>query len=139
MSKESQYLKEIVSILKTSSMDDMIYKSLLSQQKVFIESNFELREENKKLKEELAIARKQLEELQQPKEDAPTYTVKLDGSEVYEAVKKAADEFKRELEKEEQPNDIILYDKNNPDKKVVINNKGIRLYEGDILLTSTTK
>lgn len=36
------------------------------------------------------------EELQQPKDDTPTYTVKLDGSKVYEAVKKAADEFKRE-------------------------------------------
>jgi len=138
MSKESQYLKEIVSILKTSSMDDSIYKSLLSQQKVFIESNFELREENKQLKEELAIARKQLEELQQPKEDTSTYTVKLEGSEVYKAVKKVADEVKRDLEKEEQPNDIILYDKNNPDKKVVFTNKGIRLYEGDIL-TSTIK
>ncbi|UBH10084.1 hypothetical protein [Macrococcus armenti] len=138
MSKESHYLKEIISILKTSSMDDSIYKSLLSQQKVFIESNFELREENKKLKEELAITRKQLEELQQPKEDVSTYTVKLDGSEVYDAVKKVADEFTKELEKKEQPNDIILYDKNNPDNKVVINNKGIRLYEGDIL-TSKTK
>lgn len=30
------------------------------------------------------------------KEDTPTYTVKIDSSEVYEAVKKAADEFKEE-------------------------------------------
>lgn len=35
------------------------------------------------------------------KNDTPTYTVKLDGSEVYEAVKKATDEFTKELEKEE--------------------------------------
>lgn len=105
--------------------------------KALYHDNLEI--ENKKLKEELAITRKQLEELQQPKMGNPTCTVKLDGSEVYEAVKKAADEFAKELEKEEQSNDIILYDKNDPDKKVVFTNKGIRLYEGDILLTSTTK
>lgn len=35
------------------------------------------------------------------KDDTPTYTVKLDGSEVYKAVKKAADEVMKELEKEE--------------------------------------
>lgn len=111
------------------------YNELYS--KYLYHDNLEI--ENKQLKEELAIARKQLEELQQPKMGNPTCTVKLDGSEVYEAVKKAADEFTKELEKEEQPNNIILYDKNNPDKKVVFTNKGIRLYEGDILLTSTTK
>lgn len=89
---------------------------------------------NKQLKEELAIAHKQLEELQQPKDDTPTYTVKLDGSEVYEAVKKAADEFKRDLEKKERKlirkiqydalekwlddrRGIIAYDKNNPKKE----------------------
>ncbi|TDL39397.1 hypothetical protein EVU91_04435 [Macrococcoides bohemicum] len=33
------------------------------------------------------------------KEDTPTYTVKIDSSEVYEAVKKAADEFKEEQKK----------------------------------------
>ncbi|PKE72980.1 hypothetical protein CW665_02480 [Macrococcoides caseolyticum] len=61
-----------------------------------------LEKENKMLKEDLAIVHKHLEELQQPKEDTSTYTVKLDGSEVYEAVKKVADEFKEELEKEEK-------------------------------------
>lgn len=74
------------------------YNELYS--KALYHDNLEI--ENKQLKEELAITRKQLEELQQPKEDAPTYTVKLDGSEVYEAVKKAADEVKRDLEKEER-------------------------------------
>lgn len=97
---------------------------------------------NKQLKEELAIAHKQLEELQQPKDDTPTYTVKLDGSEVYEAVKKAADEFKRDLEKKERKlirkiqydalekwlddrRGIIAYDKNNPKKGILINDNGI--------------
>ncbi len=68
------------------------YNELYS--KALYHENLEI--ENKQLKEELAIAHKQLEELQQPKDDTPTYTVKLDGSKVYEAVKKAADEFKRE-------------------------------------------
>lgn len=67
--------------------------------KALYHENLEI--ENKQLKEELAIAHKQLEELQQPKDDTPTYTVKLDGSKVYKAVKKAADEFMKELEKEE--------------------------------------
>lgn len=82
------------------------------------------------------------EELQQPKEDTPTYTVKLDGSEVYEAVKKAADEVKRDLEKKERKlirkiqydalekwlderRGIIAYDKNNPKKGILINDNGI--------------
>ncbi|PKE47242.1 hypothetical protein [Macrococcoides caseolyticum] len=56
----------------------------------------DLKEENEKLKEELTNTLKQLEVVKQPKDDTPTYTVKLDGSKVYEAVKKAADEFKRE-------------------------------------------
>ncbi|PKF21655.1 hypothetical protein CW684_04490 [Macrococcoides caseolyticum] len=94
----------------------------------------DLKVENKQLKEELAIAHKQLEELQQPKDDTPTCTVKLDGSEVYEAVKKVADEFTKELEKEERKQirkiqydalqnwlderrGIIAYDKNNPKKR----------------------
>lgn len=102
----------------------------------------DLKEENEKLKEELAIAHKQLEELQQPKEDTSTYTVKLDGSEVYEAVKKVADEVKRDLEKEERKlirkiqhdalekwlderRGIIAYDKNNPKKGILINDNGI--------------
>ncbi|HCD19407.1 hypothetical protein C7R57_03360 [Macrococcoides caseolyticum subsp. caseolyticum] len=82
------------------------------------------------------------EELQQPKDDTPTYTVKLDGSEVYEAVKKAADEVKRDLEKKERKlirkiqydalekwlderRGIIAYDKNNPKKGILINDNGI--------------
>lgn len=74
------------------------YNDLYS--KALYNENLEI--ENKQLKEELAIAHKQLEELQQPKDDTPTYTVKLDGSKVYEAVKKAADEVKRDLEKKER-------------------------------------
>lgn len=94
---------------------------------------------NQMLKEDLAIAHKHLEGLQQPKKDTSTYTVKLDGSEVYEAVKKAVDEVTKELEEEESSNGIILYDKKNPYKKVVFTNKGIRLYESDTLISSKTK
>lgn len=127
----------------------------------------DLKEENEKLKEELTNTLKQLEVVKQPKDDTPTYTVKLDGSEVYEAVKEAADEVMKELEKEElqqlkddtpirevrmgdlkiaesmeefkkklraeYPESITLCDKDNPEKKVVFNSKGIHLYEGDTL------
>lgn len=114
------------------------YNELYS--KALYHDNLEI--ENKQLKEELAIAHKQLEELQQPKDDTPTCTVKLDGSEVYEAVKKAADEVKRDLEKKERKlirkiqydalekwlderRGIIAYDKNNPKKGILINDNGI--------------
>lgn len=93
----------------------------------------DLKEENEKLKEDLVIAHKQLEELQQPKDDAPVREVGMGNMKIAESM----EEFKKKL-RAEYPNSIMLCDKDNPEKKVVINNKGICLYEGDIL-TATTK
>lgn len=42
------------------------------------------------------------------------------------------EEFKKKL-RAEYPESITLCDKDNPEKKVVFNSKGIYLYEGDTL------
>lgn len=79
-------------------MQSTVTLDLHEYNEIFMNSTLceQYKQENKMLKEDLVIAHKQLEELQQLKDDTPTYTVKLDGSKVYKAVKKAADEFKRE-------------------------------------------
>lgn len=84
-------------------MQSTVTLDLHEYNEIFMNSTLceQYKQENKMLKEDLVIAHKHLEELQQPKTGKPTYTVKLDGSEVYEAVKKAVAEVKEELEKEE--------------------------------------
>lgn len=67
------------------------------------------------------------------KDDTLTYTVKGDSTQVYKVMKNAVDKYNRELAEKEVSNGVVLYDKDNPEKKVVIDNKGIRLYKGDIL------
>lgn len=84
-------------------MQNTVTLNISEYNEIFMNSTLceQYKQENKMLKEDLVIAHKQLEELQQPKTGKPPYTVKLDGSEVYKAVKKATDEFMKELEKEE--------------------------------------
>lgn len=87
-----------------------------------------LEKENEQLKEELAIAHKQLEELQQPKTGKPIREVGMGNVKIVGS----SEDFKNKLVVE-YPNSIMLCDKDNPEKKVVFNSKGIYLYEGDTL------
>ncbi len=48
------------------------------------------------------------EELQQPKEDTSTYTVKLDSKQVYKVMKNAVDKYNRELEKETNKQNYMI-------------------------------
>lgn len=106
------------------------YNDLYS--KALYHENLEI--ENKQLKEELAIAHKQLEELQQPKTDTPTCEVGMGNVKIVGS----SEDFKNKLIVE-YPDSIMLCDKDNPEKKVVINSKGIHLYRGDTLISSATK
>lgn len=90
--------------------------------------------ENEQLKEELAIAHKQLEELQQPKDDTPIREVGMGNVKIVGS----SEDFKNKLVVE-YPSSIMLCDKDNPEKKVVINSEGIHLYRGDTLISSATK
>lgn len=84
------------------------YNELYS--KALYHENLEI--ENKQLKEELVIAHKQLEELQQPKDDTPVREVGMGNMKIAESM----EEFKKKL-RAEYPESITLCDKDNPEKK----------------------
>lgn len=111
-------------------MQNTVTLNISEYNEIFINSTMcqQYKEENSRLKEELAVAHKQLEELQQPKDDTPTREVKMGNVKVVGS----SEDFKNKLIAE-YPDSITLCDKDNPEKKVVIDSKGIHLYEGDTL------
>lgn len=107
--------------LNISEYNEILINSTICQQ---------YKEENSRLKEELAIAHKQLEELQQPKDDTPVREVGMGNVKIVGS----SEDFKNKLVVE-YPESIMLCDKDYPEKKVVFNSKGIHLYEGDTLIS----
>lgn len=117
-------------------MQSTVTLDLHEYNEIFMNSTLceQYKQENKMLKEDLVIAHKQLEELQQPKDDTPIREVGMGNVKIVGS----SEDFKNKLVVE-YPSSIMLCDKDNPEKKVVINSEGIHLYRGDTLISSATK
>lgn len=84
-----------------------------------------LEKENAELRKELAAVQKKLEERR-------LHEVGIGNTMGNPKIVESSEEFKNKLVVE-YPESIMLCDKDNPEKKVVFNSKGIHLYEGDTL------
>lgn len=72
-----------------------------------------LEKENEQLKEELAIAHKQLEELQQPKDDTPIREVGMGNPKIVESTEESKKKFRAKY-----PDGVTLINKDDPMKSI---------------------